>query len=258
MIVSLVLKDRYALCADNNGKFILEGKKLSIKDIPFIRYRFDDYSESDIEYIRNAMNVFKHSTHLAEVTIKDGYVDTVKMLNDNFENLAVYLYLNIYDSHVQSCALTEKDLELLAGTGEIIYDRLMIKDRSNSLHAVSSVKLKNQIAKATGFESSGIGICDSPLSFGPDACLTAVKARELSSIYCQNDECALPSANHECMNRCGCIKYIEVGGNLKIPVPKTVGVKKEKVEKENNGIVSGEEDVKNTKKKRNNKAIIAW
>lgn len=260
MIISLVLKDRYSIKTDNTGKFLLGNKKVSVKEVPFIRYRFDDFKESDIEYIKNMMAKFKYSTHLAEVVVKDGFDKQLLMLNYNFENLAVFLYLPVYDSHVESCVLSEHDIELLEKLdGLMVYDRIILKDCSNSLHLVSANKLKHEISEVTGFNELEMGICNSPLSFGNDACLTALRARALASVYAQNDDCALPSANHECMNCCGCIKYYTVESDLAAPVSKkSVSKKTTKAStKEDNGNNTEKKEQK-SKKKRSRKVIKAW
>jgi len=263
MIVSLVFKDRHNVNTDSYGNFLYSGKKLNVKNIPFVRYRFENFVESDIEYIKKMMGIFKHSTHLAEVIVKDGYEEQLYMLNSNFEKLAVFLYLPVYDSHVKSFVLTEHEKELLGKLvgASYIYDRIMLKDCSNSLYLVSANKLRREIYQITGFNEQEIGICSSPLSFGPDACLTAIRARALSSIYGQSEECALPSANHESMNCCGCIKYIVVENDLEAPVTNeskkgSIKVKKEKPVEDSNNEEKKED--KNTKKKRSGKVISAW
>jgi hypothetical protein len=76
------------------------------------------------------------------------------------------------------------------------------------------------------------GVCSSPLSFSELACLTAVKARELMSVYSTIADVALPSANHQCMNCCGCIRYLTVTADTEAPADAKPfgGHKKEKVD----------------------------
>jgi hypothetical protein len=62
-----------------------------------------------------------------------------------------------------------------------------------------------------------MGICSSPLSFDDMACLTAVKAREIMSRYSTTTDVALPSANHQSMNCCGCIRYVTVTEDIPAP-----------------------------------------
>lgn len=263
VIISLVLTGRHSIGIDTNGWFKVGTKKVNIKEVPFVRYRFESFCEDEVDYIRQMMSTFKFSTHLAEVNIKDGFDEQVRKLNDTFENLAIFLYMPVYDNHVESCEMTEADIELLEKIDEdIIYDRIILKDLSNSLHSVSANKLKNSIAEVTGFSASEMGICNSPLSIGNDACLTALRARTLASMYDNAEDCALPSANHESMNCCGCIKYFKVEADIKAPVDK--GSKTYRSIKAKAGLEDAGGDENNDKKavkttKRPSKKIIkAW
>ena len=263
MVTSIVLQDRHKIGIDSNGRFLIGESKIKVEEVPFVRYRFDDFKESDKEYISKMMETFKYSAHLAEVTIKDGFEEQVAFLNDNLESLIVFLYLPINDQHVESCELTEHDVELLNKIdSSMIYERIMLKDCSETLYLVSANKLKQKITEITGFNMKHIGICSSPLSFGENACLTAVRARELASMYVENEKCAIPSANHECMNCCGCIRYLVVDRDLAAPVSKKSGGRKSttskpKEVKTDTDSKTSEEDAK-PKKKISKKAMSAW
>jgi len=258
-----MLTGRHTIGIDSNGWFKVGTKKVNIKEVPFVRYRFESYDEEEFEYIKSMFDKFKFSTHLAEVDIKEGFDEQVRKLNDIFENLAIFLYMPVYDNHVESCEMTDADIELLEKIDDdMIYDRIMLKDLSDSLHSVSANKLKNSIAEVTGFSASEMGICNSPLSFGNDACLTALRARTLASMYDHAEDCALPSANHESMNCCGCIKYFKVEADIEAPVSKgTKSKKRVKVKADLEDAGSDENSkkkaVKSTKKSRK-RMIGAW
>lgn len=261
MVTSLVLKNKYTIGVDSADKIMVGDTKVKIKEVPFIRYRFDSFSEEDTAYIKSTMAKFIYSGHLAEVVIKDGFEKEVEYLNDTFENMAVFLYLPITDEHVTSCELTTHDIELLEKIdNSMIYDRIMLKDASETLYLVSANKLKQQVAKVTGVSASEMGICGSPLSFGEDACLTAVRARALASIYVENENCAIPSANHECMSCCGCIRYYVVESNIAAPVgSKGARGRKTKVDGANKVVGNSTEVVDSKpKKKISKKAMSAW
>lgn len=229
MITSIVLTDTHNVGLDSHGKFVIgikdavdENKtkdvKVSIKDVPFVRYRFNSYSNEEIEYIKSMKEKFKYSSHMAEITIGEDTSDVIRKL-DEIDNIIKFVYVPVNDEHVLN-GLDEKTLELIGRASEEFYDRIMLKDCSTTLHSVAASRIKKQIIEVDEVDindTDEIGICSSPLSFdGKNACLTAVKARELSAEYAENDEVALPSANHECMSCCGCIRYFVIDKDIEV------------------------------------------
>ena len=104
----------------------------------------------------------------------------------------------------------------------VVIDRIMLKDNTITMDTLASIRMKKNVYELFGEQLEGgkdykdIGICQSPLSFSDgNACLTAIRARELSAKYSNDEELALPSANHECMNTCGCIRYMVIDKDIK-------------------------------------------
>jgi hypothetical protein len=225
MVSSIVLTGEYTVGIDKNERFQIDGKKMSLKDVPFVRYRLAEYTAETVEYIKRMKGTFKYSAHMAEVTVKPGIKEVLEMLSNGVENLILYIYIPVTDTEVVN-GLGPEWMTALAECEGSTFDRVMIKDNSTSLHLVSANNIKRQISNRLGVNASEIGICSSPLSFNSgEACLTAVKARELSAMYLDNDECALPTANHECMECCGCIRYMKVCSNLAAPITVEKGSK---------------------------------
>ncbi len=217
MITSIVVTGEYSIGIDKNDKFQVGDKKIGLKEVPFVRYRFDEYTESSLSYIKKMKSTFKYSSHMVEITVKPGVKELVDTISESIENLIVFLYVNITDEEVNN-GLSEETVKLLEECSDSTFDRVMLKDNSTSLYLVSANRLKKEVSDAMGINPAEIGICQSPLSFNGEACLTAVMARQLSAMYSENDEGALPSANHECMKTCGCIKYIKITGNIYAPI----------------------------------------
>ena len=258
MIISLMLEDRYKIGVNSNGKFTINNKNEDIKDVPFVRYRFDEFVESDIDYIKGMMSKFNYSTHLVEISIKDGYYNELRMLREGIPNIAAFVFFPVTNEHVETLELTEKDKSLLGQLkGETVYDRLMIQDCSNTLHTESSNRLKARMEDASGFRAMDIGVCGSPLSRGENSCLTAVRARTLSSIYAERVDCALPSANHESMDKCGCIRYFKVKENIEAPLGKANSRRRTTKENGGNDKKSNKSKKKN-RRRRSGKTISAW
>lgn len=233
MVTSIVVKGRFNIGVNSKDKIYIEEKHVALKDIPFVRYRFNCYGNDDIEYIKNSIKKFKHSIHMVEVTIQDGCIEQLNTMDevDDFENVVRYVYIPVDNNCVLEGSIGERSKELLEeiADNEIGYDRIMIKDNSDTLQYIVANKLKAEIAEITGDDVDDIGVCSSPLSFDNQACLTALKARELAAEYGVDEDMALPTANHQCMECCGCIRYyvidedipVKEGGNSKKAVEKT-------------------------------------
>lgn len=245
MISSICLTGRYNIVPDGHGKFTVNDNKLSLKEVPFVRYRFDRYNEKDIEYINKMKELFKYSSHLVELTINEN-IDKELELVDGIENIIKYLYIPVDNEDVLN-GISDSKLELIEKATDVYIDRVMLKDNSTNLDVVASIRLKKDMSAY--FDDianyNDIGVCQSPLSFdGNNACLTAVRARELSAEYAENDMIALPSSNHECMNTCGCIRYIKIENDIvsskttsKQPKKDTIKDKKPSVKKKTKGIL---------------------
>ena len=251
MISNLVLTGTYNI-GITNEKMMLNGNRNDIKDIPFIRYRFENYTDDKLEYIKSMQNKFKYSAHLAEVYVKDGFVEEVKSLKEKLNNIIVFLYIPITNEDVAADSISENTENLLYDLvdANVDVDRVMIKDLSSSLFTVVANKMKKRITEILGYPISDVGICCSPLSvFDGNACLTAMKARELSAIY-NNNPVAVPSEKHECKNEhgCCCIRHFVINSDVAAPVNKVnnTGNTEKKSDEDND---SAEKEKKKTVKK---------
>lgn len=238
MITSLVFTGKHNVGVNSHGNIKVDDKKISLKEIPFIRYRFDSYGEDEFKFILDNMKKFEYQVHLAELTVDGNTVSTLEKMQEyeEFNNLAIFLYVNITDENVAH-GLSEETQEILEEVSDFRIDRIMIKDNSKNLFPVAASKLKLEVADCTGENVADIGICSSPLSFRSgqtdvgQACLTAVWARRIMSDFAKDpDMIPVPSANHECMDCCGCIKYIIVDRSYAAPE----GVKAKKESKSGN------------------------
>jgi len=210
MKISIVLSGCHRIELDKSGKFNCGDTKVSIKEVPFVRYRFEQYTEKEIEYIGKMLDKFKFSTHLAEIQLSDKSYEELTLIKSKTDSVATYIYVPITDEVVAN-GLSDETISMIEKANMKEYDRVMLKDNSSTLYNVPAIKIKKVIAGKTGVDYRQIGICSSPLSFNEgEACINAVRARRLSAEYARSYEVALPSANHECMNECGCIRHYEI------------------------------------------------
>lgn len=239
MISSIRVSGMYNIKSNENGKIKIGDTLLHTeKDIPFVRYKLSKYEDTEIEYIKGMQVKFPKSTHLVEIQLDDlaeGYIANVR----NNLQVAVYLYIDMdIPDEVIDGSFANRLIERLRVLKTYGIDRYMLKDSSESLDYMAINKVITQVSKTLKIKVDDIGICGSPMSFQGMQCLSAVKARELMSIYNESADVPLPSANHECMNCCGCIRYLEVNSDTEAPLDrakgKTSGSKKnESGDKEN-------------------------
>lgn len=217
MISSIHVNGRFNVRVNGNSKIKVGDVLLHTeKDVPFIRYRLDKYDDSAVEYIKDMQLKFPKSTHLIEMNLDKNCVQSFRLLRDNL-SVAIYLYIDITEDIVNESKLPDNIMSQLSELQGCNFDRYMLKDKSVSLDFMAAQKMMTQISKTFKIKSDNIGLCSSPLSFQGLQCLSAIKARELMSIYNENSDVPLPSANHECMNCCGCIRCLEVTTDLEAP-----------------------------------------
>ena len=219
MLTSIVVPKMYQIETTKGGKFEVNGETLAIKDTPFVRYRFTRYSDEEIKYIKNMQEKFNRSAHLVEISL-DGQTEeaTATVLN-NLNNICTFLYINVFDEGIK--AETMEELVKISNTMSLglsgivgVYDRIMLRDKTTSMNATQFNQIIEVVSGVTRYSKDKIGICSSPLSFNGMACLTAVRARELASIHCENGDLALPTGKHECMESCGCIRHIVLTSDI--------------------------------------------
>ena len=230
MISSILLNGPYKIGQNSNKKIKVNDTILSVeKEIPFVRYSFGTYTDSDLDYIKSMMGQFPVSTHLVQLKLDDNTAEMVSKVRA-IGSLAVFVYGEITEDEVQAGSVSADTLEKMAKLKGLDIDRIMLKDVSTNLDTMSIRKFIKQLKAATGFPEKTFGICGSPYSFEDMCCLNAVRAREIMAKYSSISDVALPSANHQNMNTCGCIRYIAINNDLAAPLDAKAGKKKAKAE----------------------------
>lgn len=222
MITSLKVNGLFNIGVNSQELINVEGNNIKLSEIPFIRYNLDSYGTAEIEYIKSMMSKFSGSTHLIQVKLNENVNNSVAFLqtyaSDILSKVAKFLYVDITsDEVINNCIDAQKLQNIVSTAGLIKFDRIMLVDNTTNLDMVHANRMRQDIAKSVNINLSKVGICSSPLCLeGELCCLTAVRARELISLY-GNAEMALPTANHQCMNCCGCIRFFEINSDLEAP-----------------------------------------
>lgn len=216
MISSLVVKGCHKLNVTDKKIKVGETVLNIEKEIPFIRYRFNDYGDEQLNYIKSNMEAFDRITHLAEITVSTeaekhtSNLKAIDFLRNTLKDIAIFLYVDITDEMVAQKKIPDDIVNCVRELTANKVDRLIFRDKSKTLDMFATRLFENQF-KGMNVNTNDIGVCSSPLSFSDSRqCLNAIRARELMATYSKVADVALPSANHQCMNCCGCIRYLEV------------------------------------------------
>ena len=230
MIASIRINGKHKIGVSGNGYIDVNGTKISIKDIPFVRFRFKEYGYEEVKYIKDTIEKFPKSTPLAEVMLSDNTSEDVNRIRESIPNIAIFVYLEVWDEDVANADEEDDDFEydlvdtLATQIEQCEVDKVCLIDKSTTLNFVNAKKLIEQYSSFTGFDEEDFSICCSPLSLREYGCLTAVKARELMAKYSKDDDVPLPTANHQ-KGCCGCIQYINIESDCMAPVDKKASAK---------------------------------
>lgn len=226
MITNLRLQGKYSI-EIKDDKIYIDDETIHIKEIPFIRYDLKEYGQQEKEYIEQMMKKFNKSVHLVELQCTDKILQELELIDN--EDIAKYVYLDITDQNIEDGTIGKERLDILKQIKEKDYliESIILKDVSTKLSRSDILKFKDELHWLVDKQSQ-IGVCNSPYSFNEDACLTALKARELLMYYSEDDECAIPSARHECMECCGCMKHKIIDKDIINTRPVKKEVKKSK------------------------------
>lgn len=232
MVTSIVLTGRYNIGISETNKIKTpDNITIDVKDIPFVRYRFDSYNQDDIDFILNNKKQFS-CVHLVEITLDENTPELLDDITNADEMIGKLVYVNVTDTEVNN-GLSDETLDMLRNIEDHDYDRIIIRDKSTSLHSVALTRIKNQIKQTIDIGVDEIGVCGGACCFmDGNACLTAVRARELLAKYSEKDDMVVPSANHEgkldtidiensCTNHCGCIRYHIYNSDMPAPTSRS-------------------------------------
>lgn len=179
------------------NKLQTEKGEIRLRDIPFVRVYFEDYSKSDISYLMDISNKFSSSGIIVETRVKPNLITELEALS----NYIKFVYISPKELTIENLRLLEKCRDKI--------DRVILQD-DGTLTAAGAIKLTEQLATATNKDIDEIGICNSPYSYYGNACLTALVGRKLLSKCCVTDgKCSTPSHLDETAE-CGCLHHIEL------------------------------------------------
>ena len=90
MVTSLVLTGTYNIGISNDKIKTPDGVTINLKDVPFIRYRFSKYGDTEIDFIKQNMQKF-NCLHIAEITVDEDTIDTIEAVRDISDKIGIML-----------------------------------------------------------------------------------------------------------------------------------------------------------------------
>lgn len=208
MITSLKFLKVVNVSVGSGNKFkIGSGEPLDVREIPAVRYYFNDYGDEEIQFISQMMSIFKHSVHVVEFDAHKP--ETYEKVTTVASNLAFIAHLSINNRHADEHDFNEDEINVLSALKMIPLNRIMLNDTSTNLDYIGLATLIKKVKEYSGMSEKNIGCCNSPYTDSNNCCMSAALAREWSAKYNHVGEGALPSANHnnkDCGN-CGCLRY---------------------------------------------------
>ncbi len=215
MVTNLLFKGKYSVEVYKD-KFTLGTDINSTKEVPFLRFRLDGYGGDIVTYIESMLDRFKYSVGLCELSVTEHIMDDLANLQALDGKVAKLLHIDVTDTDVAKTTLSDELNTILDNviSNGYRFDRVVMQDNSTTLNPVSITILKKQIASKLGINERDIGVCGSPFSFDSSSCLTAEMARDIISLYGYDRDVKIPSANHQSMDCCSCIRHYEITGDV--------------------------------------------
>ena len=210
-VVNIGVNSKREIFLNINGK----DTKLNLdSDIPVIRYRFaNTITNNEIDFIKKNMQTFNRTVHIVEFNYNEVDVNIIQQIRNAQLMVGIILHVDINEEEVLNKQLNAEHIALTT-IGGLGIDRVVFNDKSDKMDTIAFNALCKAFASAHGINKNDIGICGSPLSFGENCCLSAVKAREIMARYSTIKDLPLPSSNHQDMNNCGCIRFVIVTDDI--------------------------------------------
>ena len=225
MLANLMVTGKYNI-GIKKDKVTVGDETVSIKEIPFIRYRLGSYGEEEIQYIKKMKSKFDASLPLVEFELKDDSVTEISLFDEE-DDMVKYLRVEITNENTKANTLGDWIITKLGEVADsgIPIDSVVLVDKSDDMKMTHIIKFREEI-KQIMTTLDDVSVCNSPFSFGEEACLTAIKARRLLAYYSEKDECAIPSSRHECMECC--VSHLEVSSDISVTTPEKDKIKSKK------------------------------
>lgn len=251
MIKSLVLNGMHNIDADALNRIEIEDTKLSIKDIPYVRYQILSNGTNDekpmlidenvVAYLKKSMQKFPYSVHIIDVPLTVSSADNIQCVQEEFNNggedvnLAVMLKINASSKMLDDCSQEIRDTLNNIDFNDVW--RVVLVDKDQEITDVTRMdEIMNNVYEMfpslKSKKKNKIALCNSPLLAGAGVdgvmgikgCLPASEIRELQIYKSEEVEIPLVTEGHQNVGTpCGCAQFALVTGDIKVTKPAKAG-----------------------------------
>lgn len=230
MILSLKLTGPHNIGVDSLNRINVNDSKLSVKDIPYVRYAFKFNAEEHTEYLKKNIEKFKYSVHIIDLELEDETASDISYIEETFntENVDVshIIKVNVSGEEVYNGKLADDTVEKLKKVLKVkgLISRVVLVDNDYEITDSSKLNpLVEEVDEILGMGKSNIGVCNSPILesgtacgvYGTKGCLPASVVRRMQEDKNPDIELPLVSENHQNSGTmCGCTKYHVVTGDI--------------------------------------------
>lgn len=217
-----------------------EEERVGVKEVPYVRYQFKEYTDEVIQFIYDVKRSFEHSVHIIDIDIFQAGVQNAiaERLKNIFDNgVAIFGSIDINDDVLDSINMLDVVVE---GLNTIAFDRVILRDKSTRLDQEKFIRLRKHLFQKHVIKE--VGLCESPFTDVTNCCLSAERSRHLAAKY-GDSETATAVLTHQggLCTGCSCVKSVLVDNDL---LPKETAKKSSGESKKNS---SGEKKPKGDK-----------
>ena len=232
VIKSIVTHGKYNIQVES-GKADINGVRMHIKDIPYVRHRWclsnmsEDYegmSDTDVQYIKDTMEKFPYSVHIVDLIwgthVWEDSTKISKLRKEGSEEPFIFIDIPITSRNLTADGKLESSLlnELEEAIGAD-FEKIVLYDVTGDAvgNVVIADTIISQVAKLLHITKDNVSLCNSHLSpIRCNACLKAGYVRDLQTYKDESIQVPLVTEGHEAPNQedfngvCGCARYFTV------------------------------------------------
>ena len=141
VVTGLKFKKIVKVELDKHNKIKVDGERVGIKEVPYIRYDLGNYTVQELSFIEEMKEKFPHSVHIVDVDLQHEHVEVqMGMIKENIENVVIFGIYTLDDSTKDNY---EKVLQDLRNVNIMVVEKLVLRDKTTYMMLPEFKKLEN-------------------------------------------------------------------------------------------------------------------
>lgn len=211
MITGIVFDKIVKVQLSAGDKFKVGKEKVGTNEVPYVRYKFDGYTEDEINFIKAMKKIFVHAVHIVDVNLQDsGVADYVEFVRANVENVCLFGCYTLDDSSkddLESVLQDFRDCTVLS-----VLEKVVLKDETTYMMLPHFDNIKKQLFRTTGIDN--VSICSSPATTDENCCISAEYSRHLASRYGDEETVNVVATYQTKGLGCHCVRYVVINEDI--------------------------------------------